>query len=477
MPSGLEKHFLEQFKQLCNRSSKKIGVALSGGVDSMSLVHLLSECNMKYFNGYFDITALTVDHRFRKDSTAEALAIGRGLRNYNIKHEILTIDWSQDDVASSRQFEKIAREKRFQILKKYVDTNKIGQLYLGHNLDDQLETFIMRLSKNSNFPGLNCTKRREQVPLRRSTPKDTELELIRPLLKVWKKDLYDYCRSRNLEWFEDFTNVDTSLTARNRIRDLLSHPEKYNAPITLQKPYIYQTLRRIQELQGSFEASLLQLQKYLKDNQMVKIDHELMSLKLHFSRDTLNRFHPMVFHMYFYEICQTISPSDNYHYRFSSIAGNFWDPSTASIFDRLSKVDELSDEKFTLLHLSWHCKYSPASDDIVIDIKRQTPIRSNPPIVSEQIHDSNWILFDNRVWVKLTIKSDIQELRYLRLVLYSSKLKNSYNDSFPEPHIKTSMLNNLPVLVTHEDQIVGFPTLNSVATRFSPYIKIESAFK
>ena len=127
----------EQFLDLAQESilqnlpdplPSKVAVALSGGCDSMALTFLLQDiCNQKGIK----LTAISVDHRFRKNTSKELSSLNQILSLHLIDHQILEIE--KDSVPKSN-IEGQLRELRYGLLTKFCQDQKIDFLFLGHHL-------------------------------------------------------------------------------------------------------------------------------------------------------------------------------------------------------------------------------------------------------------------------------------------------------------------------------------------------------
>lgn len=169
-----------------------VAVAVSGGGDSMGLALLLQEWakanNRK-------LTAFTVDHGLRVGSADEALAVHKTLSARGMAHEILK--WQGDKPLTHIQEE--ARAARYRLLYDACRRHGIKVLAVAHNLEDQIETFWMRLSHGSGLDGLSA-----MAPVRY----DGDITVIRPLLGFSREDLRSTCRAYGVEWVEDPSNTN-----------------------------------------------------------------------------------------------------------------------------------------------------------------------------------------------------------------------------------------------------------------------------
>jgi tRNA(Ile)-lysidine synthase len=186
-------------------SSPVIAIALSGGSDSMALLaltqHWTSLRNAK-------IIALTVDHRLRPESAAEAAWVHEQLAQAGIEHHILR--WDADKPSANLQSE--ARNARYALMEAWCRERHILHLLVAHHRDDQAETLLVRLERGSGIDGLSAMP---WVSYYRS------IRLIRPLLSFTKQELQAYLTLRGKRWCEDPSNGNLYYT-RNRIRRSLS---------------------------------------------------------------------------------------------------------------------------------------------------------------------------------------------------------------------------------------------------------------
>lgn len=171
----------------------RLGVAVSGGGDSVALLHLLAE-----FCASRDVPlhAVTVDHCLRDGSAEEAQEVARIARTLSVPHEILTwSDWNGDGNLQDQ-----ARRARYQLMTDWARSNGISLVALGHTADDQAETVLMRLARSSGVDGLAAMQTRRL---------QNGVTLIRPMLSISRAELRDYLHKNGLSWSEDPSNLDT----------------------------------------------------------------------------------------------------------------------------------------------------------------------------------------------------------------------------------------------------------------------------
>lgn len=200
------------------RSTRRLAIAVSGGVDSIALLGLLHE-SLGSITARDNILAFTVDHKLRPESSAEAWAVQKRVQALGIHHEVLLLPVPLPRTG----IEKHARIARYTALTEACLRHGIGDLYLGHHADDQAETILLRLSHGSRWRGQMGMRVRAENPLARTVRLAHRLTLHRPLLSIPKARLVATCRALGLSWHEDVTNQDVGLTARNAARVLLQN--------------------------------------------------------------------------------------------------------------------------------------------------------------------------------------------------------------------------------------------------------------
>ncbi len=182
-----------------------VAIAVSGGADSLALC-LLADAWARRRGGR--VSALTVDHGLRPGSADEARAVGRWLKTRGLDHHVLR--WRGAKPASGVQ--AAARTARYRLLGTWCREAGVLHLALAHHLDDQAETFLMRLGRGSGVDGLAAMSAIVEKPSAR---------VVRPLLGVAKVRLQATLRGLGQDWIEDPSNRDPGF-ARTGARAALS---------------------------------------------------------------------------------------------------------------------------------------------------------------------------------------------------------------------------------------------------------------
>lgn len=180
-----------------------IAVGVSGGPDSMALLHMLCQ-NAPTST---QIHALIVNHDLRPDSEAEAKNVYNTIKEWNNVIPYI-LKWEGEKPETGKL--EAARNARFSLLQNYCGAHNIPTLYLAHHMDDQAETFLFRLAKGSGLDGLTGMAEEKKL-----TP---DLTLIRPLLNSTKEEILGYCEEHKIPFVKDPTNENTSYM-RPRLRE------------------------------------------------------------------------------------------------------------------------------------------------------------------------------------------------------------------------------------------------------------------
>ncbi|MBR0198412.1 MAG: tRNA lysidine(34) synthetase TilS [Kiritimatiellae bacterium] len=184
--------------------SGKIGLAVSGGSDSVALAFLLTKGGKKK-NAAKRFILLHVDHGLRKESKEEykfvrALAKRLGVPFKGIHAKV--------ERKSGESIEMAARRVRVAFFTDCVKKFKLDAIATGHHMDDVAETFLMRIRRASGPEGLAGIKPISQVGI---------IRFVRPLLGCRDKELKAYLKRYGEEWREDASNGDISIE-RNKVR-------------------------------------------------------------------------------------------------------------------------------------------------------------------------------------------------------------------------------------------------------------------
>ena len=191
--------------------NSKLLIAVSGGLDSIVLLDLvaqLKECLS------LTIEVIHVNHRLRTDSEKDALFVESVVKKYGFTFHLKEVIGKIPDA----NIEAWARKVRYDLIGQVMSEREIDFVLTAHTADDVAETLLMRLVSN-----------KELLTIHKSDP---ARKLLRPLLEISRAEIVAYAKSKNLEYVEDESNLDTRFL-RNRTRHLLIPflEEKFNPNI------------------------------------------------------------------------------------------------------------------------------------------------------------------------------------------------------------------------------------------------------
>ena len=174
-----------------------IGVAVSGGVDSMVMLNLLKDSGAK-------IIAINIEHGIRG---AVSKRDSKFVRNYCKRHEIECLSYNVNSpeyaVEKNISVELAARTLRYEIFDALLADGIVDVIALAHHLNDQVETVLMRMFRGTGIKGLRGIVDRPGY--------------IHPMLNFTKAEIREYASAHRIPYKEDATNFDSEYT-RNYIR-------------------------------------------------------------------------------------------------------------------------------------------------------------------------------------------------------------------------------------------------------------------
>lgn len=272
------------------RPGEGVLVAVSGGPDSMCLLHVLLEIN-RIQNYQWRIVVGHVNHGLRGAESDQDEEFVRQAAA-DLKLEVLT---RRVDVRAIRErqglsLEEAARKARHHVLRTLAIENRLQKIAMGHNLDDQAETILFRTIRGTGLRGL-----RGMPPIRVLSKKE-DLFVVRPLLEVERREILDFLKERKIGFRVDSSNADPSI-ARNYLRnDLIPALEKRLNPrlkqalvklglIARSAYYLLWDLSRevfenvrLVEKEGEVNLSVQELAKYPPAIQTLVIDRSVKHL-------------------------------------------------------------------------------------------------------------------------------------------------------------------------------------------------------
>ena len=187
---------VERLKSVVKENDVLI-IGCSGGIDSMSLLHVLKNLGMT-----LKIICANVDHNIREESAADSLFVKEYCQENNIIYEHYFIE------NGKHMNEALLRKERYKFFKEIYEKYKASYLLTAHHGDDLVETILMRISRGSNLRGYVGIE---------YLSSSHGMNILRPLLYVTKNDIENYVQKNNIPYVVDKTNDMNSYT-RNRYR-------------------------------------------------------------------------------------------------------------------------------------------------------------------------------------------------------------------------------------------------------------------
>jgi tRNA(Ile)-lysidine synthase len=202
-------------RQRLLRPGDRVGVAVSGGADSLALLRLLLELRADL--GVV-LSVLHFHHGIRgAEADADQRFVAEVAANHALEFHSQAGDSPAHAAARGLSLEAAARDLRYAWFRDLLEHDVINRIATAHTLDDQAETVLMRTLRGAGSRGIAGIY--PDLPAWDSRPR-LSASIIRPLLHVRRGELQDYLRSLAQTWREDATNLDTR-HLRNRIRHVL----------------------------------------------------------------------------------------------------------------------------------------------------------------------------------------------------------------------------------------------------------------
>ena len=228
------KNKLKKFK------NKSFVVAVSGGPDSLALVALSQAYSLEKKIKFHYVL---INHNIRKNSSSEAEKVKNLLKKNKINLTIIS-----NKIEINKNIQSNARKIRYKKLSTYCQKKKVKILLTAHNLEDQVETFFIRLSRGSGLKGLSSMKLITQL--------EKNVYLYRPLLDIKKNALIKISKAVFNKYFKDPSNKDNKFM-RTRIRSL----EKPLKKSGISYDQIYKSINNLASSEAILEKYFIKITK------------------------------------------------------------------------------------------------------------------------------------------------------------------------------------------------------------------------
>ena len=255
------------YNYLINETGIKYGdsvvVGVSGGPDSMALLHLLSRLKKVL---EIQVVCAHVHHNLRKESDEEKKFVERFCANNGIVFEWHKIEDYGDD-----NFHNEARSIRYNYFAKIVKKYNAKYLFTAHHADDLMETILMRIVRGSTLRGYSGFSKVVNMG---------DYTIVRPLINITKEEVYEYTKKNKIDYVVDSSNFKDVYT-RNRFRkyivptfkkeDRRVHEKFYKFSTTLLEynDYIDQQVQK--KLKKIYPQNVLNIEEFLKEERVIKM--------------------------------------------------------------------------------------------------------------------------------------------------------------------------------------------------------------
>jgi tRNA(Ile)-lysidine synthetase-like protein len=224
----------------------KYVLAVSGGVDSVVLLELLSKING------IELAVAHFDHGIRKNSIADRIFVEELSMKYNLPF------YFEEGKLGPDASEADARNARYSFLSKVKNKFNAVAIITAHHQDDVIETAIINMLRGTKAKGLSALKSTD--------------ELIRPLLDVSKQKIIAYAKSHNLEWQEDESNEDQKYL-RNYVRHTIA--KKMTEQQREELLSIIKSTSLISDETAGIIKNILPINKQIKRAEFINLPHSV----------------------------------------------------------------------------------------------------------------------------------------------------------------------------------------------------------
>jgi len=262
----LSKIFSNFKSKLNSTNKKKFVVAVSGGPDSLALAALSKAYTYCYESKFYYVL---INHNIRRNSLQEAKKVKNLLQKKQINLKIIS---NKKKIEKNIQGE--ARNIRYELLSNFCLKNNIRSLITAHNLEDQVETFLIRLSRGSGLRGLSAMKPKSKI--------SSKIDLYRPLLDTKKEFLIKISKKTFGNFIKDPSNKNLKYL-RTKVRTLKKPLEKSG----VEYEQIFKSIRNLSDSRDSLDdflkkefskiikkkdrEILINLKKFKKHNNEIKM--------------------------------------------------------------------------------------------------------------------------------------------------------------------------------------------------------------
>ena len=266
------------------QAGDKIVLGISGGPDSMSMLHILNEIKNERNN--FEIFVAHINHQIREEAIDDEKYVEEYCIKNQIKYYIKRIDVKKYANNNKIGLEEAGRNLRYEFFDEILKKENANKIAIAHNKNDKIETIIMNELRGTGIAGLKGIE-----PIR-------DNKYIRPILECERDEIEKYCEEKGLNPRIDKTNFINDCT-RNKIRNVVLPyiKQEFN-------PNIIETIDRLSEVMNETEAYLQnQTEKIYND---IQIEENVLDLKKFNLQDDLIKKRIII-----YEIAKVLGNTQN----------------------------------------------------------------------------------------------------------------------------------------------------------------------
>jgi tRNA(Ile)-lysidine synthase len=409
-----------EFINSLNLANKTVIVAVSGGADSLALMHLLTKIKD------IKLVCSHVNHKQRIESESEKIMVEEYCQKWNVIFEYKEL--KEQVIDNFHEFARGVRYKFFEeLLKKYNST----YLFTAHHNDDLIETILFRFLRGSNINGYAGFKRISKVK---------NYNLIRPFINLSKEDILEYVANEKLNYATDLSNFK-DVYMRNRIRKYIVPELKKECPKIKEKALKFSNIlndysayiKKIteQKYQECYINNYLDITK-LK-NEDILIQKEVLYLTLiNLKGIKINEINDK--HTEY--LLKMIANNKN---SFLNLPGNI---GARKEYDKIIFNEENNDKAYK------------------IEIKEKTVLPNNKviEIVKEEELDNNFVCRLNKEDIKLPLYVRSKKIGD-KICLKGLEKEKKVKDIFINEKVPLSKRTVMPILVDSNDLIVWLPGL------------------
>jgi len=173
-------------------------IGVSGGVDSMVLLHLLHDL----LSGHHRLIAVHVNYGLREGADEDEALVRKACQTYHPPVNLHVFDADMHDVPARASLQEAARNRRYRRFHEVAQNHAASTVCVAHHRDDQAETVLLRLFRGAGPTAL------AGMPWRRSLRSSSRVDLVRPLLGTSRTQIREYAERCGVSWREDPTNTD-----------------------------------------------------------------------------------------------------------------------------------------------------------------------------------------------------------------------------------------------------------------------------